>query len=179
MKKPFDTITASIFDQIRSAGELQQVYDTRFDQFKADEEAFVCPECGGKLHCHGPVDRTIKTPAGTFTIDICRVRCKECGHAPRVLLDIFITDWQISSEDAQKALMNHCSQLSMRLADFSVEIELSSLYRFVQAFLLRFPNFPLEQFKSFFSLIPDCIKTPVTTFSQGVQWGKTMAFPPT
>lgn len=164
---------------------LQRIYDLLFQAFCSSEKLFVCPFCGHDLHCHGSVPRTIKLPCGTFTISIRRVRCPHCRHVHRVLPDIFIPYYLFSSEDASMALKKSAAGEPLRLADFSPDTESSSLYRFVQDFRRRFPEFPSSGFRSFFSLVPKFIQrlqyetngSSDTSVSNGVQWGKTMVFP--
>ncbi|WP_353654576.1 DUF6431 domain-containing protein [Faecalibaculum rodentium] len=127
----------------------------------------------------------MKLPCGTFTISIRRVRCPHCRHVHRMLPDIFIPYHLISGDDASAALEKAEAGAPIRLADFSPDIDFSSLRRFVKAFRSRFPKLPPFAFRSFFSFVPKFTQrleyvaktVTVTSVSKEVRWGKTMVFP--
>lgn len=60
--------------------------------------------CGhaGCLRIHGYYRRCVKTPAGTVTLLILRLKCTECGHTHAVLLSSIVPYSQITLNDQRQ-----------------------------------------------------------------------------
>lgn len=73
----------------------------------------TCP-CGhsGCLSIHGYYQRSIKSSSGKLDFNICRVKCKCCGHTHAILLSSMVPYSQVSISDQISIINNYNNKLS-------------------------------------------------------------------
>lgn len=84
----------------------QDFYDSVINSLQIHRIFCSCGHAGC-LHIHGYYRRRVKTPAGTMTLRILRLKCSECGHTHAVLLSSIVPYSQIALNDQRQIVASY------------------------------------------------------------------------